>query len=97
MKIHLDLLMQYLCRSEAGNNSCMTTSLSCIIPYPAPSPLSLPRPLTSLNDLLPNFRVYIVALIRPYVPVIFLGAFILGSAGGGKNNITEPCSIAVNH
>lgn len=28
------------------------------------------------------YVVYIIALIRPYVPVIFLGAFILGSAGG---------------
>ena len=30
-------------------------------------------------------RVYIAALIRPYVPVIFLGAFILGTGGGGKH------------
>ena len=28
-------------------------------------------------------RVYIVAVIRPYVPTLFLGALILGSAGGG--------------
>jgi hypothetical protein len=28
------------------------------------------------------YVVYIVALIRPYVPVIFLGAFILGTGGG---------------
>ena len=30
-----------------------------------------------------NCRVYIIAVIRPYVPTLFLGAFILGSAGGG--------------
>ena len=31
-------------------------------------------------------RVYIVAVIRPYVPTLFLGALILGSAGGGINS-----------
>lgn len=46
-----------------------------------PSPISLP-PSPSLPS------VYIVALIRPYVPVIFLGALVLGSAGGGKNCYT---------
>lgn len=29
--------------------------------------------------------MYLVALIRPYVPVIFFGAFVLGSAGGGMD------------
>ena len=29
------------------------------------------------------FRVYVAALIRPYVPMIFVGAFILGTGGGG--------------
>lgn len=28
--------------------------------------------------------VYIAALIRPYVPVVFFGAFILGTGGGGE-------------
>ena len=30
-------------------------------------------------------RVYVAALIRPYVPVVFLGALILGTGGGGKD------------
>ena len=29
-------------------------------------------------------RVYIAALIRPYVPVLFAGALILGTGGGGE-------------
>ncbi len=28
-----------------------------------------------------------MALIRPYVPVIFFGAFVLGSAGGSKYGV----------
>ena len=30
------------------------------------------------------YVIYIAAIIRPYVPMVFLGAFILGSAGGGE-------------
>ncbi len=30
-------------------------------------------------------RVYIGALVRPYVPMIFIGAFLLGSAGGSES------------
>ena len=36
------------------------------------------------NMCILHCRVYIAALIRPYVPVIFFGAFTLGAGGGGK-------------
>ena len=29
-------------------------------------------------------RVYVAALIRPYIPTVFIGAFILGTGGGGE-------------
>lgn len=34
-------------------------------------------------------RVYIVAVIRPYIPTLFFGALILGSAGGGMKKNSE--------
>ncbi len=36
---------------------------------------------------LPCLSVYIAALIRPYVPTVFIGAAILGAAGGGEEGL----------